>query len=111
MLLAGTGLSVSVFLADGRFGAKPTALARQFKRMHRTLLALRPRVGRVVQRDIERQLQRARPPPDVRERLDELLGRTRRMLQQPPSSTAMGSQARLAMPAMPCCAAQGIAVA
>jgi IS5 family transposase len=57
------------------------AHARQFKRMRRVLRALRSRVGR-VQRDIERQLQRV--PPDVRERLDELLGRTGRILQQRP---------------------------
>jgi IS5 family transposase len=57
------------------------AHARQFKRMRRALRALRSRVGR-VQRDIERQLQRV--PHEIRERLDELLGRTRRILQQRP---------------------------
>jgi IS5 family transposase len=55
------------------------AYARQFKRMHRALRALRSRVGR-VQRDIERQLQRM--SSEARERLHELLGRTRRILQQ-----------------------------
>lgn len=57
------------------------AHARQFKRMRRALRALRSRVGR-VQRDVERQLQRV--PLEARERLDELLGRTRRILQQRP---------------------------
>ncbi|MBK4739411.1 IS5 family transposase, partial [Noviherbaspirillum pedocola] len=57
------------------------AHARQFKRMRRALRALRSRVGR-VQRDIERQLQRV--PSASRERLNELLGRTRRILQQRP---------------------------
>lgn len=55
------------------------AHARQFKRMRRALRALRSRVGR-VQRDIERQLQRV--PSAARERLKELLGRTRRILRQ-----------------------------
>lgn len=58
------------------------AHARQFKRMRRALRALRSRVGR-VQRDIERQLQRV--PAAVREQLNELLGRTRRILQQRPN--------------------------
>jgi IS5 family transposase len=49
--------------------------------MRRALRALRSRVGR-VQRDVERQLPRV--PPEARERLDELLGRTRRILQQRP---------------------------
>jgi IS5 family transposase len=57
------------------------AHARQFKRMRRALRALRSRERR-VQRDIE--WQRQRVPPDVRGRLDELLGRTRRILQQRP---------------------------
>jgi IS5 family transposase len=55
------------------------AHARQFKRMHRALRALRSRVGR-VQRDIERQLQRM--SSEARERLHDLLDRTRRILQQ-----------------------------
>jgi IS5 family transposase len=62
-------------------GASGWGKRRWFKRMHRALQALRSRVGR-VQRDIERQLQRV--PPEVRERLDELLDRTRRILQQRP---------------------------
>ena len=57
------------------------AHARQFKRMRRALpgitLTRRTRAPR-----IERQLQRVLP--DVRERLDELLGRTRRILHQRP---------------------------
>jgi IS5 family transposase len=55
------------------------AHARQYKRMRRALRALRPRARR-VQRDIEQQLQRV--PLEAQKRLDELLGRTRRILQQ-----------------------------
>jgi IS5 family transposase len=55
------------------------AHACQFKRMRRALQALRSCVER-VQRDIERQVERV--PSVARERLNELLGRTRCILRQ-----------------------------
>jgi IS5 family transposase len=55
------------------------AHARQFKRMRHALRAVRTRVGR-VQRDVERHLEQA--PPVAQGNLKDLLGRTRRILQQ-----------------------------
>ena len=57
------------------------AHARQFKRMKGVLRTLRTRVGR-VQRDIERQLDKV--PESARSKLQELLGRTQRILTQKP---------------------------
>lgn len=55
------------------------AHAKQFKRMKKTLRALKTRVGR-VHREVTRQLDRVAPP--VRERAAELLARTGRILTQ-----------------------------